>query len=63
MIGPVISLVFPMLLALAAALPESRPANIAWIAEGEFCEPETVLPLPDDTLLVSNVCDFRSRLR
>jgi hypothetical protein len=34
-------------------------ADIAWIARGEFCEPETVLPLPDDTLLVSNVCDFR----
>jgi hypothetical protein len=33
-------------------------ADIAWIAEGEFCEPETVLPLPDNTLLVSNVCDF-----
>lgn len=29
-----------------------------WVAEGGFCEPETVLPLPDDTLLVSNVCDF-----
>jgi len=36
-------------------------ADIAWIASGEFCEPETVLPLPDDTLLVSNVCDFRKR--
>ena len=35
-------------------------ADIAWIAEGRFCEPETVLPLPDDTLLVSNVCDFRA---
>lgn len=33
-------------------------ADIAWIAEGGFCEPETVLPLPDDTLLVSNVCDY-----
>lgn len=33
-------------------------ADIAWVAEGGFCEPETVLPLPDDTLLVSNVCDF-----
>lgn len=32
--------------------------DIAWIAEGGFCEPETVLPLPDDTLLVSNVCDY-----
>jgi hypothetical protein len=42
-----------------AQIPESLPAEIAWVAEGEFCEPETVLPLPDDTLLVSNVCDFR----
>ena len=39
-------------------LPEPAPADIAWVAEGEFCEPETVLPLPDDTLLVSNVCGF-----
>jgi glyoxylase-like metal-dependent hydrolase (beta-lactamase superfamily II) len=37
-------------------LPEPEQADIAWVAEGEFCEPETVLPLPDDTLLVSNVC-------
>lgn len=41
-----------------ASAPAPRQADIAWIAEGEFCEPETVLPLPDDTLLVSNVCDF-----
>ena len=41
---------------LATGMPESKQADIAWIAEGEFCEPETVLPLPDDTLLVSNVC-------
>jgi len=41
--------------------PEPKQADIAWIAEGEFCEPETVLPLPDDTLLVSNVCDFREK--
>jgi len=33
-------------------------ADIAWVAEGGFCEPETVLPLPDDTLLVSNVCGY-----
>ena len=37
-------------------MPQPEQADIAWIAEGEFCEPETVLPLPDDTLLVSNVC-------
>ena len=40
-------------------MPAPTPAAIAWVAAGEFCEPETVLPLPDDTLLVSNVCDFR----
>lgn len=45
--------------AIGAAAPEPRQADIAWVAEGEFCEPETVLQLPDDTLLVSNVCDFR----
>ncbi|MEM8983661.1 MAG: hypothetical protein AAGC71_11585 [Pseudomonadota bacterium] len=33
-------------------------ADIAWVARGDFCEPETVLPLPDNTLLVSNVCGF-----
>ncbi|MEM1263484.1 MAG: hypothetical protein AAGH76_13870, partial [Pseudomonadota bacterium] len=41
-----------------AAPPIPTSAVIAWITHGEFCEPETVLPLPDDTLLVSNVCDF-----
>ena len=41
-----------------AAMPEPLAADIAWVAQGEFCEPETVLPLPDDTLLVSNVCNF-----
>ena len=50
-----------MLAAGAHAQPEPDQADIAWIAEGKFCEPETVLPLPDDTLLVSNVCDFRER--
>jgi len=43
------------------AAPDPIEAEIAWVAEGEFCEPETVLALPDDTLLVSNVCDFRQR--
>lgn len=43
---------------LDAARPPPSPANIAWVARGEFCEPETVLPLPDNTLLVSNVCGF-----
>ena len=47
--------------ALAADRPDPLAADIAWVASGEFCEPETVLPLPDDTLLVSNVCDFRER--
>jgi hypothetical protein len=45
--------------AIAAGAPQPAQAEIAWIAGGAFCEPETVLPLPDDTLLVSNVCDFR----
>jgi sugar lactone lactonase YvrE len=36
-------------------------ADIAWRTEGGFCEPETVLALPDQTLLVSNVCDFRKQ--
>ena len=43
----------------AAGMPEPEQANVVWTAEGQFCEPETVLPLPDYTLLVSNVCDFR----
>jgi len=43
----------------ATVAPSPSAADIAWVAEGEFCEPETVLLLPDDTLLVSNVCDFR----
>lgn len=52
---------FPLVIAsqLAVSLPEPEQADIAWVAKGEFCEPETVLPLPDNTLLVSNVCDFR----
>ena len=41
------------------AAPAPIAANVIWIAEGEFCEPETVLPLPDNTLLVSNVCNFK----
>ncbi|MDJ0710603.1 MAG: hypothetical protein QNJ14_09445 [Woeseiaceae bacterium] len=45
----------------SATRPDPVAAEIAWVATGEFCEPETVLPLPDDTLLVSNVCDFRER--
>ncbi|MGB5291954.1 MAG: hypothetical protein WBN41_10955 [Lysobacterales bacterium] len=36
-------------------------ADVAWVAEGGFCEPETVLLLPDDTLLVSNVCNFKQQ--
>lgn len=45
---------------LGADAPAARQADIAWVAKGEFCEPETVLALPDDTLLVSNVCDFKT---
>jgi hypothetical protein len=47
---------------LAAALmlkPEPVPADVVWMVSGGFCEPETVLPLPDDTLLISNVCGFQ----
>ena len=53
----------PLLLAtlLSATAPKPIDADIAWIAQGGFCEPETVLLLPDDTLLVSNVCDFRQQ--
>ena len=43
---------------LSPAAPEPEAAEIAWVVSGEFCEPETVLALPDDTLLVSNVCGF-----
>lgn len=49
-----------LVLLTQSTMPEPRQADIAWIAEGEFCEPETVLALPDDTLIVSNVCDFRA---
>ena len=55
------------LLTLAAAaampgiMPEASRADIVWAAEGGFCEPETVLPLPDGKLLVSNVCGFREK--
>jgi hypothetical protein len=45
--------------AIQATAPKPVEADIAWVASGEFCEPETVLPLPDNTLLVSNVCNFR----
>ncbi len=43
---------------LGAGMPDAENADIAWISKGEYCEPETVLPLPDDTFLVSNVCGF-----
>lgn len=46
---------------LEAGMPEPGEAEIAWIAAGQFCKPDTVLPLLDDTLLVSNVCNFRTR--
>ncbi|MEM9315718.1 MAG: hypothetical protein AAGA95_13920 [Pseudomonadota bacterium] len=44
--------------ALTPYIAKAEQADIAWVARGEFCEPETVLPLPDRTLLVSNVCGF-----
>lgn len=43
---------------LSPAAPEPEAADIAWVVSGAFCEPETVLALPDDTLLVSNVCGY-----
>ena len=43
-----------------AGMPDPEQAQIAWVAESGFCEPETVLALPDNTLLVSNVCDYRT---
>lgn len=48
-----------VLAVLAMVKPEPVPADVVWVASGEFCEPETVLPLPDDTLLISNVCGFQ----
>jgi sugar lactone lactonase YvrE len=56
MLSPLLALV-----AFGAAMPAPTSANIAWVASGEFCEPETVLPLPDDTLLVSNMCVSRKQ--
>lgn len=38
--------------------PDPIEADVAWRVSGGFCEPETVLPLPDDTFLVSNVCGY-----
>lgn len=57
------SALLPLLVAatIATAGPDPVEADIVWTAEGEFCEPETVLALPDNTLLVSNVCDFRKQ--
>ena len=34
--------------------------NVAWAADGKYCELETVLALPDDALLVSNIRGFES---
>ena len=53
------SYLISVIVALAMPQPEPVQADVAWVASGAFCEPETVLPLPDDTLLISNVCDFR----
>lgn len=53
------STLIAVLTALAILQPEPAPANVVWVASGEFCEPETVLPLPDDTFLISNVCGFK----
>ena len=53
------SYLISVIVALAMPQPEPAQADVAWVASSAFCEPETVLPLPDDTLLISNVCDFR----
>ncbi len=58
-----ISLLLGSVLAACASAthgPSEVTADIAWVSEGEYCEPETVLPLPDGTLLVSNVCGLAS---
>jgi hypothetical protein len=51
-------LVFAAAGMISATAPQPLQADIAWVSRGEYCEPETVLALPDDTLLVSNVCGF-----
>ena len=53
-----LSLLAAAAMAASSTMPEPTQADVAWVVEGEFCEPETVLPLPDGTLLVSNVCGF-----
>ena len=64
-VGTIVAITILASMLAAAGCTATRPdpvaADIAWVASGEFCEPETVLPLPDNTLLVSNVCDFRER--
>ena len=52
------SSLIPVIAALVMLQPEPAQADVVWVASGEFCEPETVLPLPDNTLLISNVCGF-----
>lgn len=48
----------PAFALLVCGNPSAAETDIAWVTTGEFCETETVLPLPDETLLVSNVCGF-----
>lgn len=57
------STLIPLLAAaiIAASGLDPIEADIAWTAKGEFCEPETVISLPDGQLLISNVCDFRTQ--
>ena len=50
-----------LVLAQSYSGPEPEAASTAWVAAGKFCEPETVVALPDDTLLVSNVCGFNEQ--
>ncbi len=54
------SMVGALLMLAAIAAPAPTWVEPVWVAQGMFCEPETVLPVPGDRLLVSNVCDYRT---
>lgn len=49
-----------ILISALSALDVTQSADIVWTASDVFCEPETVIVLPDETLMVSNVCDYRT---
>jgi hypothetical protein len=46
-----------------AASPPPIEAEIAWVSRGEYCEPETVLPLPDDSVFQKAVTSKFSQAR